>query len=692
MTTVAPIHRCSHCSREFGRAEHLVRHERTHTKEKPYGCDLCTQAFSRRDLLRRHEWKAHQRGRPPKGNERATRRAGDGMQRQDMTSPEDESPSSHSQIQPPINLPDQQWLSHHPQDSSSSLLGTNVSIQDSFMPDEVQWLQTLDELGPNALDQFNFAASPSRDWGPGVQFGPSVGTVQLSRQSLFSLPPSPELQPLDDASSGNSLTGAELAITEACWLHLQQEAQRLKPGYVLVGRDVLCSYIDRYFDSFNRHQPLFHQPTWTPSEAPAFLIFGVCANGALYSLEGSTARDLFEFATALMPTSGGGLPKLQGMMLLTAFAAWGGEPDDLDKALQYYGPMTILLRREWARMQGIGLSADPCWKEWLQLETLKRVTGCIFTLMTLLNVAYDVPSPFLYEKEHELPSKEDKWDSKSEEEWIQACQRSTDCTESQTMGSITDQLADESSSAPPNIGTFACHLVISFLLQKIILSHRAQIPNGTEELSTRDEFANLLSRWQQIFKHISSLGSPPDDPREPMLFNSTAISRIAYIRLASDFSHVRRSFGVCSEEQVVELIRSTRPPSRGSTTTRAALQACLALRTPTQLGFQVVARTSFWFWSVQHSLSYFECALFLSKWAQSVSCIQGLSLDEQKVLRLLKQLTRASGEHARGETSRPLSALVLLRWAELLDTGTTTVWGIMPRMARILTLYADTLA
>ncbi|EEU41518.1 uncharacterized protein NECHADRAFT_9981, partial [Fusarium vanettenii 77-13-4] len=50
---------CSHCSREFGRAEHLVRHERTHTKEKPYGCDLCTQAFSRRDLLRRHEWKAH---------------------------------------------------------------------------------------------------------------------------------------------------------------------------------------------------------------------------------------------------------------------------------------------------------------------------------------------------------------------------------------------------------------------------------------------------------------------------------------------------------------------------------------------------------------------------------------------------------------------------------------------------------
>ncbi|KAI8711923.1 hypothetical protein NCS52_01457200 [Fusarium sp. LHS14.1] len=351
------------------------------------------------------------------------KRADDRLQGQDMTSPEDESPSNHCKISSNMNLP---WLDHHPQDSSSSLFGTN----------------TLDELGPNALDQFNFAASPSRDWGPGLQFGPGVGTVQLNRQSLFSLPPSPELQPLDDASPGNSLTDAELAITEACWIHLQQEAQRLQTDYMLVGRDVLCSYIDRYFDSFNRHQPLFHQPSWTPSEAPAFLIFGVCVNGALYSLECSIARDLFKFATALMPASGGGLSKLQGMMLLTAFAAWGGEPDDLDKALQYYGPMTILLRREWAKMQAPVVSADPCWKQWLHVETLKRVTGCIFTLMTLLNVAYDVPSPFLYEKEHSLPSKEDKWDSKTEEEWIQAHQLSDDCTESQTMESLINQLAD----------------------------------------------------------------------------------------------------------------------------------------------------------------------------------------------------------------------------------------------------------
>ncbi|KAI9375739.1 hypothetical protein BJX61DRAFT_77149 [Aspergillus egyptiacus] len=44
---------CVHCGRSFRRTEHLERHVRTHTKEKPYTC-YCGAAFSRRDLLKRH--------------------------------------------------------------------------------------------------------------------------------------------------------------------------------------------------------------------------------------------------------------------------------------------------------------------------------------------------------------------------------------------------------------------------------------------------------------------------------------------------------------------------------------------------------------------------------------------------------------------------------------------------------------
>ncbi len=42
------------CGRLFKRLEHLKRHVRTHTQERPYMCQLCNKAFSRSDNLAQH--------------------------------------------------------------------------------------------------------------------------------------------------------------------------------------------------------------------------------------------------------------------------------------------------------------------------------------------------------------------------------------------------------------------------------------------------------------------------------------------------------------------------------------------------------------------------------------------------------------------------------------------------------------
>ncbi|KAH8593151.1 hypothetical protein B0O99DRAFT_222582 [Bisporella sp. PMI_857] len=46
--------KCSFCDRTFTKQEHLRRHQRTHTGERPFGCPKCSRRYGRSDVLARH--------------------------------------------------------------------------------------------------------------------------------------------------------------------------------------------------------------------------------------------------------------------------------------------------------------------------------------------------------------------------------------------------------------------------------------------------------------------------------------------------------------------------------------------------------------------------------------------------------------------------------------------------------------
>ncbi|KAK2780447.1 hypothetical protein CKAH01_00391 [Colletotrichum kahawae] len=39
--------KCPYCEQSFSKAEHLARHERSHTKEKLFQCGQCGKSYSR---------------------------------------------------------------------------------------------------------------------------------------------------------------------------------------------------------------------------------------------------------------------------------------------------------------------------------------------------------------------------------------------------------------------------------------------------------------------------------------------------------------------------------------------------------------------------------------------------------------------------------------------------------------------
>ena len=42
---------CHHCSRTFTKTEHLERHVRSHTKEKPFQCSVCGKNYGRQYVM-----------------------------------------------------------------------------------------------------------------------------------------------------------------------------------------------------------------------------------------------------------------------------------------------------------------------------------------------------------------------------------------------------------------------------------------------------------------------------------------------------------------------------------------------------------------------------------------------------------------------------------------------------------------
>ncbi|RPB02447.1 hypothetical protein L873DRAFT_1673741 [Choiromyces venosus 120613-1] len=75
-TRIAKERKCNYCGKLFSKTEHLERHERSHTKDRPFQCQTCGKKYTRNDTLLRHS-KSHNGGGGRVANSSANLTTGD---------------------------------------------------------------------------------------------------------------------------------------------------------------------------------------------------------------------------------------------------------------------------------------------------------------------------------------------------------------------------------------------------------------------------------------------------------------------------------------------------------------------------------------------------------------------------------------------------------------------------------------
>jgi len=201
-----------------------------------------------------------------------------------------------------------------------------------------------------------------------------------------------------------------------------------------------------------------------------------------------------------------------------------------------------------------------------------------------------------------------------------------------------------------------------------------------------------LRRWQKNWENNPESSLNPRDPHGPLAFNCTALLRMAYIRLDVDFGPFFTALRSGDPQIIASSICDGPAVKRGKRSTRAVLHACHALLIPIKMGINIVAYTQVFLWSIQHSIASFECCLLLAKWLDAVtvdSPSPPLSEEERWLIRLVQEALQECNIDTVNDV-RTLSSSVLTVWATLFHG--MTIWGIIPLMGTVLTMYAELLS
>ncbi|KAJ4373012.1 hypothetical protein N0V83_003303 [Neocucurbitaria cava] len=524
--------------------------------------------------------------------------------------------------------------------------------------------------------------------------------------------------------------------------------------FKLPTRLALCRYIAAYINGFHEHMPFLHIPSMSVHTCSIELILAMAAVGAQYTFEGEKGVELFHVSRAIatsrirrrdarlvelqrysdpdrasshdldrtsgipspqqscshsgplgLPSDADGAPMgedlmqtAQALLLLMALCTWAKHKEILREALAIQSIIATLIRDD--GLQDEPLRDDISWLDWIRRESIKRTKLIVYGFSNLHCIVYNIP-PFMLTSEVKLslPCSAAQFKAPTEALWQEARKKSVpEVLFQDALKRLFSKNGRDVTEGNSSSGNYA--LIHALIQQIFFLRQVARCRfDGPSDLSPEDIAALELAlrNWQMGWRQNPESSLDPVSPDGPVAFNSTALLRLAYIRLYVDTAG--RALETRDPMLIANALRAGPAIKRSPKITRAVLHSAHALSIPIKIGYRLVAKTQSFIWSIQHSLCTLECAYLMSKWLEALSVPNPdppATDDENKIIAIVKSMLDETEFAVPQEISasslsytKHLSAGVLRVWAMIFKGSQT--WAIVDVIGTALNLYADML-
>ncbi|KAL4928622.1 transcription factor domain-containing protein [Aspergillus undulatus] len=720
---------CGRCDRGFARLEHLQRHERSHTKEKPFGCDQCEKSFTRKDLLTRHLRLAHSASPAPQTPEpnptASTQQVFDGLNVLASAVADHPFPSTRAERQ--HLLP----ATHEPFPAAPAVEETPFS--EPFVYEGDDFTSFLDSIPlpshPYSPTYQPLPLFPPLQFDSGSEYPSTLGHDGVATPRSSVLPrhgtqlPSLHLEESQPPHRARP-PKVPVAVTTQCRDRIVSELRdyaNVVPDQSIPSRHALSRCLTGYLNGYHDHYPFLHIPTLNIETCPLHIILSMASLGAQYCREHQTSISLFQVAksitlehirrdlqwtenSAIQPKavstkdqSQDILETVQSLLMLTSVSSWFEHYPPHYEALYLRSLMETLLRKH-------GLNElprqDGSWESWIRNESAKRLKLIVFCFFGIHTIVFDLPSMILTEEiTLDLPCTEKEWTAATASEWMEVRQHGRG---SPRLQDALNSLFIRTPSAAGQLESFTSlggYVLIHATIQNIWLIQKAcRLPVTSGSSLSPAQITSLeqaLENWCQCWERNQESSIDPFNPNGPISFTSTALLRLAYIRLNADFSSARR-LQTWNPDEIARSLRQNLSVQRSDRLTRAALHCAHALSTPIKLGINYVARTLVVSWSNQYALCSLECAVLLAKWLEIATVANPqprLTEQESKLLEFVIEMVMEA-QHGVSRSwllanNTRLSAVVTRLWARLFTAD--YIYELVNLIGRSLNRYADLL-